>query len=73
LPLARCSDLSDEKLARKVFQLSEGLIGEIIAIVTAAAAAARYGAERITKAGLDELCYIPVSKRGRAPVRDCLL
>jgi hypothetical protein len=74
LPLARCSDLSDEKLARKIFQLSEGLIGEIIAIVTtAAAAAARCGTERITMAGLDELRYIPVSKRRRAPVRDCLL
>jgi hypothetical protein len=53
LPLARCSDLFDEKLARKIFQLSEGLIGEIIAIVTtAAAAAARCGTERITMAAL---------------------
>jgi hypothetical protein len=59
LPLARCSDLFDEKLARKIFQLSEGLIGEIIAIVTtAAAAAARCGTERITMAGLDQLRYI---------------
>jgi hypothetical protein len=73
LPLARGSDPSDEPLARKVFQLSEGLIGEIVAIVTTAAvAAARSGAERITKAGIDELRYIPVSKRRQASLRDGL-
>ena len=74
LPLARGSDLSDEPLARKIFQLSEGLIGEIVAIVTAAAVAAvRSGTERITKAGIDELRYIPVSKRRQARLRDGLL
>jgi hypothetical protein len=74
LPLARASDLSDEPLARTIFRLSEGLIGEIVAIVTgAAAAAARSGAERITKSGLEALHYIPVSKRRRARVRDDLL
>ncbi|RWA98215.1 TniB family NTP-binding protein [Mesorhizobium sp.] len=74
LPLARCSDLSDEKLARTIFQLSEGLIGEIVTIVTSAAiAAAQSGAERITKAGIDELNYIPVSKRRQARLRDGLL
>ncbi|RWI36090.1 TniB family NTP-binding protein [Mesorhizobium sp.] len=74
LPLARSSDLSDESLARKIFQLSEGLIGEIVTIVTSAAiAAARSGAERITKAGIDDLSYVPVSKRGQAPLRDGLL
>ena len=31
LPLARASDLSDEPLARRIFQLSEGLIGEVVA------------------------------------------
>ncbi|MCO5066946.1 MAG: TniB family NTP-binding protein [Rhizobiaceae bacterium] len=74
LPLARASDLSDEPLARAIFQLSEGLIGEIVAIVAAAATAAvRSGEERITKPGLEELRYIPVSKRRRARVRDELL
>ncbi|MGO4562732.1 TniB family NTP-binding protein [Rhizobiales bacterium 3FA27D7] len=74
LPLARASDLSDEPLARTIFQLSEGLIGEIVAIVSAAAtAAARSGAERITKSELEQLRYIPVSKRRRAPARDGLL
>lgn len=74
LPLIRSSDLSDEKLAREIFRLSEGLIGEIMAVVTAAAiAAVRSGTERITRSGLGQLCYIPLSQRRRAPVRDDLL
>lgn len=74
MPLARASDLADEPLARTIFQISEGLIGEIVAIVSAAAvAAAKSGAERITKSGIEELRYVPVSKRRRAPVRYELL
>ncbi|MBP0440328.1 TniB family NTP-binding protein [Tianweitania sediminis] len=74
LPLAFASDLSDEPLARTIFQLSEGLIGEVVAVVIAAAvAAARSGVERITKFGIEELHYIPVSKRRRPPVRSNLL
>lgn len=74
LPFALASDLSDEPLARTIFQLSEGLIGEVVAVVTAAAAAAAIsGAERITKSGIEQLHYIPVSKRRRAPVRSNLL
>lgn len=74
LPLARRSDLSEEKLAREIFRLSEGLIGEIVAVVTTAAvAAARSGAERITKGSIDQLDYVPVSKRRRARLRDGLL
>ncbi|MFC3721922.1 TniB family NTP-binding protein [Neoaquamicrobium sediminum] len=74
LPLARASDLSDEPLARTIFQLSEGLIGEIVAIVSAAAAVAvRSGEERITKSDIEALHYVPVTKRRRARVRDDLL
>ncbi|MBE0702440.1 MULTISPECIES: TniB family NTP-binding protein [Phyllobacteriaceae] len=74
LPLARASDLSDETLARRIFQLSEGLIGEVVAIVTAAATTAvRSGEDRITKSNIEALSYVPVSKRRRAPVRDDLL
>lgn len=59
LPLARVSDLSDEPMARMIFQLSEGLIGEIVAIISVATAAAvRSGAERITKSGIAELHYV---------------
>ena len=74
LPLARRSDLSDERLAREIFRLSEGLIGEIVAVVTTAAvAAARSGAERITRASVDQLDYVPVSRRRGAQQRDCML
>lgn len=74
LPLARASDFSHEPMARMIFQLSEGLIGEIVAIVSAAATvAARSGGERVTKSGLEALHYVPVSKRRRAPMRDGLL
>lgn len=74
LPLARASDLSDEPVARTIFRLSEGLIGEIVAIVSAAAAAAvRSGEERITKSGIEALNYVPVTKRRGARVRDDLL
>ncbi|WP_176477751.1 hypothetical protein [Mesorhizobium sp. WSM3866] len=61
-------------MARRIFQLSEGLIGETVAIVSAAASAAvRSGEERITKSGIEALRYVPVSKRRRAPVREDLL
>ena len=43
LPLARASRLSDETIARAIFALSEGLIGEIVGIVTRAATEAHAG------------------------------
>lgn len=74
LPLAKCSNLSDEPLARKIHALSEGLIGEIVGIVTKAAiGAARSGKERITRNGIDDLKYIPISNRRHAQQRDHLL
>jgi hypothetical protein len=74
LPLAKASDLSGETLARRIFSLSEGLIGEIVSVVTnAAVAALRSGAERITKTGIDELGYIPISHRRNAALRKCLI
>jgi SpoVK/Ycf46/Vps4 family AAA+-type ATPase len=74
LPLARSSDLSDEPLARKIFSLSEGLIGEIVTIGTKAAIAAiRSGAERITKTSVDELRYVPISHRRNSALRESML
>ena len=74
LPLARSSDLSDEPLARKIFSLSEGLIGEIVSIVTKAAInAMRSGAERITKAGVEGLHHVPISQRRSSALRQSLL
>ena len=74
LPLTHASDLSDEAMARMILRLSEGLIGEIVTIVTAAATAAvKSGAERITEAGIEALRHVPVSRRQQAPARDGLL
>lgn len=74
LPLRHPSGLSDEAIARPVHRLSEGLIGEIVAIVTRAAeGAVTSGTERITPAALDELDYVPVSRRSRTALRDALL
>ena len=74
LPLANSSDLSNEPLARRIFSLSEGLIGEIVTIVTKAAVAAiRSGTERITKVGIDELRHVPISNRRSSAQRESLL
>lgn len=74
LPLARNSDLSNEPLARRIFSLSEGLIGEIVAILTKAAVAAiRSGAERITAAGVEALCHVPLSQRRLSGLRESLI
>ncbi|WFU13021.1 TniB family NTP-binding protein (plasmid) [Rhizobium sp. CB3090] len=74
LPLTRSSDLSDERLARRIFALSEGLIGEIVTIVTKVAIhAIRSGTERITKAGIDELRHVPLSQRRTSILRERLL
>ncbi|NKQ88194.1 hypothetical protein C3Y91_28510 [Rhizobium sp. UPM1133] len=74
LPLARASDLLNERLARRIFSLSEGLIGEIVAIVTKAVIIAiNSGRERVTRASFDELPYVPISQRHNADLRGSLL
>ena len=74
LPLARPSDLSDEPAARRIFALSEGLIGEVVKLLTAAAVAViRDGRERITLATIDALGYLPLSARRQASARQNLL
>lgn len=74
LPLAKSSDLSTETLARLIFSLSEGLIGEIVTIVAKAAIAAiTSGTERISKANIDALRYVPISQRRNSPLRQSLL
>ncbi|KPH04473.1 NTP-binding protein (plasmid) [Rhizobium acidisoli] len=74
LPLAKSSDLSSEPLARRIFGLSEGLIGEIVTVITKAAVAAiRSGSERITKGSIDELRHVPISQRRSSPLRESLL
>ena len=74
LPLARASRLSDETIARAIFALSEGLIGEIVGIVTRAATeAVRDGAEQITTASIEALAHVPLSRRRGSPQREALL
>ena len=74
LPLMRPSNLSDERTARAVFALSEGLIGEVVGLVTRAATAAiRDGSERITAASIEALGTIPLSRRRGSPQREALL
>lgn len=74
LPLARPSEFSQERIARNVFALSEGLIGETVRIlVEAAILAIRDSAERITPKTLAALHYIPLSERRRSALRQELL
>jgi TniB protein len=74
LPLEKPSDLSDEPTARRIFALSEGLIGEVVKLLTAAAVAViRGGHERITPAAIETLGYLPLSARRQAPARQNLL
>jgi len=71
MPLARASNLSREPLAKIIHDLSEGLIGEVVDIVTRAAVAAITGGEeRITGATLSALGYVPLSKRRNSALRN---
>lgn len=64
LPLRRKSELTDEALAKRIFLVAEGLIGDIVQNVAAAAVAAvRTGEEQITLALFDSLKLEPPSKR----------
>jgi hypothetical protein len=63
-PLRRKSDLTEEPLAKRIFLVAEGLIGDIVQNVAAAAVAAvRAGEERITVEIFDSLNLEPPSKR----------
>lgn len=63
LPLRQRSELTEAPLAQKIFRLSEGLIGEIVRIVTEAAALAVGDEERVTLELVEKLDYAPLSKR----------
>jgi SpoVK/Ycf46/Vps4 family AAA+-type ATPase len=69
-PLAQASDLSRLPLARMIHDLSEGLIGEVVDIVTRAAIAAiESGEERITSSTVMALGYVPLSRRRNSALR----
>ena len=70
MPLARASDLSRPSLAEIIHELSEGLIGEVVDIVSNAAInAIRTGEEHISEATITTLGYTPLSKLRNAPLR----
>lgn len=64
LPLKRPSSLTRPALALKILSLSEGLIGEVSAILTKAAVKAiASGKERIDLRLLEEIQFTPPSDR----------
>lgn len=63
LPLKRVSELTEAPLAQRIYTLSDGLVGEIVRIVSLAAALAVGGDERITLGLVDALRYVPLAKR----------
>ena len=69
LPLRCASGLARPALASKIFSLSEGVLDEIIAVVTRAAArAVTSGAEAITPRLLDETGFTRPSDRRRVAI-----
>lgn len=73
MPLAQASDLSRLPLARMIHDLSEGLIGEVVDIVTRAAIAAiESGEERITSSTVMALGYVPRSRRRNSALRHAM-
>ncbi len=69
LPLRLPSDLTNPALTRRIVALSEGILGEIVALlVRAAESAVRTGAERIDVALFDTIDFLPPSaRRASAP------
>jgi type II secretory pathway predicted ATPase ExeA len=69
MPLKEPSGLSEPLIAQKLLTASEGILGEVVSIVTRAAVAAiESGKEMIRPEALDEMGYIPPSERRRAAV-----
>jgi len=69
LPLRHPSHLGEPLIARKILALSEGILGEILTIVTRAAVrAVATGVEAITTEVLEETVFTPPSERRRVAV-----
>lgn len=69
LPLRHPSGLAAPALVGKIFSASEGVLGEIVAIVTRAAVmAVTSGAEAISPRLIDKTHFIPPSERRRVAV-----
>lgn len=64
LPLARKSELTDEVLAARIYEMAEGLIGDIVQnVALTAVAAVRSGEERVTAELFDAMNFEPPSRR----------
>jgi hypothetical protein len=64
LPLHRSSSLTNPVFARRVIAMSEGILGEIVTLVTRSAEmAVKSGIERIEVETLDRIDYLPPSQR----------
>lgn len=69
LPLRRPSGLARSKLASKILSMSEGVLGEIIAIVTRAAViAVQTSEEAISVKLIDQAGFVPPSERRRVAI-----
>lgn len=69
LPLRKRSDLDDPALANRIYAAGEGILGEIIAVVTRAAVeAVRSESERITVRTIEAASFIRPSERRRVAV-----
>ncbi|MDF2119159.1 TniB family NTP-binding protein [Roseiarcaceae bacterium H3SJ34-1] len=69
LPLRKASGLAEPALAGKIFSRSEGVLGEIVAIVTSAAAhAVLSGAEAISPHMIEKGGFIAPSERRRVAI-----
>jgi hypothetical protein len=69
LPLRRPSRLTEPAMARKILSAAEGILGEIVTIVTRAAVqAVTSGAEAISAELIDGTGFIPPSERRRVAV-----
>lgn len=73
MPLAHASDLARLPLAKTIHDLSEGLIEEVVYIVTRAAVpAVESGEERITSSSVIALGYVPLSRRRHSALRHAI-
>lgn len=69
LPLRRPSHLSGSPLAERILTAAEGIVGEVVAIVTRAAVhAVSSGAEAISSTLIDRCGFVPPSQRRRVAV-----
>jgi hypothetical protein len=69
LPLRKPSHLSEAPLAGKIFSVSEGILGEVISIVTRAAVlAVSSGTEMISAKTIDKIGFVTPSHRRRVAV-----